>query len=165
MKKYHKESGFTLIEITMVVAIIGILSLFAVAQFDGRSTQLTYDSAVMRVLADIRYARDLAMTGGQGTRFVIDREYNRYAIQWADGTYVSNPMGGDDFIVQLGQKELHGVTITATGLSNDRLEFNRSGAPRNGGSTFTGDLHVLTLNAHKRITIRANTGFLAIADL
>ncbi len=159
------QAGFSLAELTVVVAIIGTLMGFAVARFSGGTSQISYNSAIAKVLSDIRYARDMAMTGGQGTRVYMDSYNNKYYLKWADGTYLKNPVGGGDFIIQLGQAELHGVVITGSGLSNGRLDFNRGGSPRNGGAGFSGDLLVVTLNAKKQIFIRANTGFLKIADL
>lgn len=158
-------NGFTLVELIVVIAVVGVLSYFAVASFTDSHGKLQYESLAQKVAADVRYARDLALSEGKGTRVFIDQGNNRYYLQWNDGTYIEKPIGGGNFIIQLGTGEFKGIQITGTGFSGGRLDFDTSGSPRNAGADFTGSLNLITLNNKKKIVVTANTGFLKIADL
>lgn len=160
-----KEAGFTLIELIVVILVVGILSYVAVANFEGTHGRLQYETMLRKMAADVRYARDLSMTSGQGVRFYIDETNNRYYLKWADGTYVQNPVGGGDFIIQLGAGKFGNVHITGTAFSAGRLDFNTGGVPSNAGNSFNGTLNLVTLNNQKRIVITANTGFLKIEEI
>ncbi len=79
---------------------------------------------------------------------------------------MQNPLGGGDFVVHLGMPgEFGAVQITATAFSDGgRLDFGTSGAPKNAGSSFEGELDLVTINNEKKIVITANTGYVRIED-
>ncbi len=159
-----KQSGFTLIELVIVISIIGIISYVAIANFDVSNTKLQYESALQKIVADVRYARELATTHGQGTYVYIDLVKNEYWLAWADGNKIQNPVKGGDFIIQLGTGNFNGVQITSTSFAG-RLDFDTGGSPLNNTNTFSGTLSLVTLNSSKQIVVYANTGFLKIEDL
>ncbi len=156
-----RQEGFTLVEIIAVIAILGIVSFFAVARFNESGTAVQSDIALKKILSDIQYARDLATTGGQGTRVYIDQSQNRYYLKWADDTYIKNPFGGSDFVVAFGSHEYQAIQIASTGFTGGRLDFNRSGLPLNGGVAFSGTKNVVTLNNGKGVWVTAGTGLLS----
>ncbi len=159
-----KVGGFTLLELVLVVAMLGILSYFAVAQFGDVFQRAQYGTLLKKITADVRYARDLAMTGGEGTQVHIDVQNNRYYLKWASGAFVQNPVGGGDFMIELGTDEFGAAEITGTSFGGGRLDFNSGGIPSNAGLTFSGRLRLLTLNDTKRILVTANTGLLQLED-
>ncbi len=162
-----KQSGFTLIELVIVISIIGIISYVAIANFDVSNTKLQYESALQKIVTDVRYARELATTHGQGTHVYIDPATNEYWFKWEDGNYIQNPVKGGDFVIQLGTGNFNGVQITASAFSGSlpRLDFDTGGSPLNNTNTFSGTLNLVTLNSSKKIVVYANTGFLKIEDL
>jgi len=165
MRALKAQHGFTLLELVVVVVIIGIVSYVAVSNYGESYTNVQYQTLIRKMASDVRYARELAITDGQGTSVFIDETNNRYYLKWADGSYIPNPMKGGDFIVQLGVGDLSQATITATSFSGGRLDFTRAGEPLNGGNSFTGALTLVELNQAVRITITANTGYLKIEEL
>lgn len=157
-------AGFTLLEVILVVVMLGILSYIAVAHFSDVLQRAQYGVMLRKIVADVRYARDLAMTGGQGTQVHIDVLSNKYYLRWASGAYVQNPVGGGDFVVALGKNEFGAAEITGTSFSGGRLDFSTGGIPSNAGAAFSGRLRLLTLNEAKRIMVTANTGLLQFED-
>lgn len=164
-KFLKNQKGFTLIELIVIVVIVGVLSYVVIANYSGTHNKLQYEAMIKKIAADVKYARSLALTEGKGARVYIDQANNRYYLKWDDGSYIKNPVGGKDFVVQLGQDKFSAVQITATAFSGGRLDFSTSGSPSNAGSSFAGELNLVSLNNAKKIMITANTGFIRIEDL
>lgn len=68
----RRASGFSLLEILMVMAIIAIASLLAVAVLNGGIDGLRLRSSAKEIAANLRYARAQALNTGQPQKFVID---------------------------------------------------------------------------------------------
>jgi len=163
---FKNQNGFTLIELTVVIVIVGILSYAVVANYTESHESLQINAITLKIASDVRYARDLALTEGRGSRVYIDLTNNQYYLKWDDESYMQNPMGGGDFVVPLGTPgEFGSVQITSTAFSGGRLDFGTSGSPSNAGSSFSGELILVSLNNEKKIVITANTGFVRIEDL
>jgi type II secretion system protein H len=161
----ENSSGFTLVEIIVVVVITGILSFIALASLSNHQTTFEYESIIKRIATDVRFAQQLAISEGRSARVYIDITNNRYYLKWDDGAYVKQPLGNADFIVQLGEGEFSSTNITSTAFTSGRLDFTTTGRPLNAGAEFAGELNLVTINNAKRIVINANTGFLRIEDL
>ena len=163
---FKNQNGFTLIELTVVIVIVGILSYAVVANYTESHERLQINAITLKIASDVRYARDLALTEGRGSRVYIDLTNNQYYLKWDDGSYMQNPLGGGDFVIQLGRPgEFGAVQITSTAFSGGRLDFGTSGTPKNAGNSFSGELILVSLNNEKKIVITANTGFVRIEDL
>ncbi len=163
---FKNQNGFTLIELTVVIVIVGILSYAVVANYTESHERLQINAITLKIASDVRYARDLALTEGRGSRVYIDLTNNQYYLKWDDESYMQNPMGGGDFVIPLGTPgEFGSVQITGTAFSGGRLDFGTSGSPRNAGNSFSGELILVSLNNEKKIVITANTGFVRIEDL
>lgn len=163
-QKATDQSGFTLIELTVILVIVGILSYIVIAKFADSHKKIQYETMIKKITSDVRFAQQLALTRGKGTQVFIDLPNNRYYLKWDDGTYVQNPVKGGNFVIQLGVGDFNEVQITGTGFTGGRLDFNRSGTPLNAGADFSGNLVLVSLNNTKRIVISANTGLMTIED-
>ncbi len=75
---FKNQNGFTLLELTVVIVIVGILSYAVVANFSDTHERIQIDAIVLKMASDVRYARDLALTEGRGTRVYIDLTNNQY---------------------------------------------------------------------------------------
>lgn len=163
---FKNQNGFTLIELIVVIVIVGILSYAVVANYTESHERLQINAITLKIASDVRYARDLALTEGMGSRVYIDLTNNQYYLKWDDESYMQNPMGGGDFVIRLGRPgEFGSVQITSTAFSGGRLDFGTSGSPRNAGNSFSGELILVSINNEKKIVITANTGFVRIENL
>ena len=141
------------------------ISVVVVANFGDAYERLQIDAILLKIASDVRYARDLALTEGRGSRVYIDVSNNKYYLKWDDESYMQNPIGGGNFVIQLGQGNFSKVQITGTDFSNGgQLDFGTSGAPKNAGASFQGELKLVSINDAKQVIITANTGFVRIED-
>jgi len=158
------QNGFSLLEVIVVVVIVGVLAYFSAANFGDSHSKLQNESVLKKMVSDVRYARELALTEGEKTRVYFDQTNNRYYLKWDNGNYIQNPGGGGDFIVQLGEGEFSQVNITSSAFSAGWLDFDTKGTPSNAGVSFSNELNLVSLSNSRSITITANTGFLQIEN-
>ncbi len=128
------RSGFTLIEILMVVAVLGIVGVTAVAYVGGRD-DLKVASAARRLVSGLQFAQNLAIAR-RVPHYVVDKNdwiavYTRDGATWVP---VEHPAGGGLIGVDISGKE--GVTrhdSTFDGLPV--LGFDATGQPFKAGIT------------------------------
>jgi len=146
-----KRDGFTLLELVLVVALLGILSVTAFIYFmDYRRSYL--EVAGQKARADIEYARSLAMTQ-KGTTFgvIFEKSTNRYIVYEGDPSHpIKDPMTRREKIVSLS--DYPGVYVYSSGY---KVEFNQYGAPTVGGG---GTVVLKRGDEERRITVLPYTG-------
>lgn len=156
--KWITESGFTLIELIIVIVLAGILTYVAATKMTGSVENIGQGVAIRKVASDARYAQQIAISEGNSVRFEVDVAHNRYALKWLDGSYLKMPVGLQDYVVQFGAGDYSGVNIISSEFVNDALEFNSSGDPLNGGSAYNGTLVLINLNNATSVEV-AGTGY------
>ena len=133
IKSKQVTSGFTLIELIVVLILVGVLSLYAASRFFS-TTSFDQAGFTQQSLAAIRYAQKLAIASGCDIRLTftatsidlhswIDTTNNRCdaAAPSATITPVSQP-GDGNFSIQAPT----GITLTA---SSAAFYFDRIGIP------------------------------------
>jgi len=68
----QKQAGFTVLEMVIVVAVLGILASVAVPNFMGWTPRYKLKSAVMEVAASLQYARMRAIKEDQNCTVTFD---------------------------------------------------------------------------------------------
>jgi len=85
MKMFNK-TGFTLIELMIVVAIMGILSAIAVPNFMHYMAERRLNGAARMVMSDLMNARTLAVTQNRNVQVTFQTSAGAYYIYDAAGT-------------------------------------------------------------------------------
>jgi prepilin-type N-terminal cleavage/methylation domain-containing protein len=114
LRKQMNQEGFTLIELMIVIAIIGILAAIAIPNFLSYR-QRSYNAAAN---ADIKNAYTAAQA---------------YFVDWSDGTITKDKLEDPD----VGFRESDGVTLTVNDGTMTSLEFTAT--HENGTRIFTVD--------------------------
>ncbi len=110
------QSGFTLVELVVVILLVGILSAVAIPRF-FKTSGFTERNATEEILIAFRYAQQLAMSRSGNIQMVIDG--NNYRIQEVGPpiTIVANPNGAGNYSVNLPG----GITASNTTITFDSL--------------------------------------------
>lgn len=140
-----RESGFTMLELTMVVVIVGILALIALPGFKYVTNSNRIATEVNGLLGDLQFARSEAVKEGQ-TVTVCASSGPLYTAcsgssNWAAGWIVFLDTNGDknhqnsEAIVRT-QPSLGGTdTFVANPAAFNAITFNRMGYASTGSAT------------------------------
>ena len=79
-----QEHGWSLTELLIVLAIIGILSVLAGPSYQTLTARLQARSATAEIASELRLARQLAMARRERLRVIFDRERRTITLQRAD---------------------------------------------------------------------------------
>ena len=141
----NSQTGFTLVELIIVIVVLGIMSAYAVMRYTSPA-EVTLPSQAQTMASNIRAVQTLATTSGRRIR--IDFTATRYTVSCVDG---ANPCPG--FYVDLE----NGVTLST--ISITPLDFNSLGQPLNSAGASTAASY--TLGGAKTVSVAALTGFVA----
>ena len=151
--RYHYNRGFTLVELTSIVIIVGILSAIALPKFFDTlkfSSRTYFDEA----LNSIRYAQKLAI--GMGCEVQVATTATSLTLAVRDScrtgnfnTTIKDPITRQDFIKTAPAN----VSIASTDMP---IYFDRLGRAHNSLGTITNA--TVSINS-KNIIIVGETGF------
>ncbi len=92
-RQFRHRNGFSMIELMVVIAIIGIVMVMVLPQFAARQTQQRIRAGAMAIGQDFRQIRERALALGQGYQVVTTDNYHYRVV---------NP-NGDTTVYRLGQ--------------------------------------------------------------
>ena len=141
MSKNIKEIsfGFTLLEVMIVVALLGIVLAIAVPSINSTLDEMKLDSAAQEIVTAIHYAQSLAIKEGvaYGVEFFPGTDSFR-CYQKATDLTIYNPLDKKPYVVDFaGEGHLQGVGLSTT-FGNNEVEFNSLGESSVGGSIILG---------------------------
>ena len=136
--KRNNSKGFTLVEIIIVVVILGIAAVLAVPTLSN-AADIQVRSAANRIAADLDYAKNLAITHQRTYSIVFNPSGEAYEIQDESGSPVSNPLTGNDFVVDFStDNRLNRVDLVSADFDSDSsntMTFDYLGSPYSGTDT------------------------------
>lgn len=125
-----RRGGFTLLELTIVVLLVGILAAAAAPRIGEAVTRQQADAAARRIKADLEWARRSARLAGLSRTVAVNVTTNRY-----DMAGIADPNHpGQTYGVDLGQTG-YAVTLAsvtpppAQGSSTTNITFDMYGRP------------------------------------
>jgi len=176
------ESGFSLIELMLVVGIAGVVTAMAVVQIGSSRQAYKGDAAMRVVLAQFNQARELAITQRRFIRLTFDTTANQLSVVREDTTATTTTLavlgfeGGAKFTLMTGVPDTpdafgrtaatsftssNGTFPSATGSTNvvkfspDGTLVDWNGRAAN-GTIFTGITGTTT--SARAVTILGSTG-------
>ncbi|MFW5681483.1 MAG: pilus assembly FimT family protein [Phycisphaeraceae bacterium] len=122
MRSRRSRSAFTLVEILIVVAILGIVSAIALPTLSGTAESKLRGAARMLV-ADLSVAQAQSMTDGENLRVVVfDTDDNAYriAIAGSPETAIQDPIRKQPYLNRFGE----GRASHLAGVEIDSVDFD-----------------------------------------
>jgi type IV fimbrial biogenesis protein FimT len=155
----QRNSGFTMLELVIVIVIVGILAAISIPSFKYVTTANRTTAEVNALLGDMQFARSEAIKEGQ-TVTVCSSSTGTSCIgssggtAWQNGWIVFLDSNGNKTVdtgeaILRWQKAFSSTdTFTASAASFYATTFNREGyAPTGVGTTITINLHDSTNNS------------------
>ena len=155
MKSQFDDSGFSFVELILIISIIGILSMIAIPKFGNLLNDVSEKAVAERIVEDLNFIRNYAISHHDTTWMVVDDTQNQYAL-YVGPTSGSRTLIPDPQTLELDTLDLdedyEGVSITSVSFGgSSEVSFNRWGTPSSGGT--------IVLNSGSRtITLVAETG-------
>ena len=125
-----ERAGFTLLELMVVLAIIGLLAVIAGPRFAGALPGAELDSGARQLVSGLREARSRAVSRNRSVPFILGGGANRYSIG-ARGRSAALPEN-------LGITLWTGLT-EVTGANQGAIRFFPDGSSTGGRLELTGE--------------------------
>ena len=149
-KKYVYSSGFSLIELIVVIVLIGIFTTMALTRTDTGLTTIKEQIAIDQITNDIDLARSMAFARNEAIIIMFDKDQESYGVYDNSGIITTFPNSDNNGIISLDNSYLRNVDIKNVNFSGlSSLQFQPLGDPISGGT--------IELNT-KTITIESVTG-------
>ena len=152
-RRNRRHAGFTLVEMTLVLAIMAILAGIAVPRFASALANHRAESAAARIVADLELAARLARTASTDQVVAFDVGLNRYCLKGVPN--LDHPER--DYEIYLAD-EPYGATLVSADFGGDgEVSFDMYGLPDTGGK--------LTLSVGdcvQKISLVAETGIASL---
>jgi len=139
-KRNKKYSGFTFMELMIVIAIIGILSTISIVSFNQTRKRANVDTSADELASAISLAKEYSLQGkmpqgensicGYGFRFTSTTEYKIFyysdkTLSVTDKDYCKIKANLVDSNVSVYTQKLKtGVTLTSPNISSTKIYFN-----------------------------------------
>jgi len=167
-----KTKGFTVIEVIVAITIVGLLAAVARPQVMGALQNFKLNAAAVKMLSDIRYARELALSRHSTYGIEVNAASNYYQIFSLTGgvkTVLTDPGTRKSMTIDFDLlPQYSGVTIGAVDLCQSGgcgtvdLRFDSFGAPSDSAGTAMASAATVALRAGgvtKTVTIHQQTAF------
>ncbi len=155
-----RRSAMSLIEVTLVIFVIGILAAVAAPRFADSVRAIRLEAAARQLAAHIDYIRSVAINEGRTTELVCDNILHTYG-----STSVDSPeLTGKLLNVSMQQDFDPTFTLTADFDATTRLSFDFEGVPHVGATAMTqGTIEVGSGSDKFAVMIAAGTGATSVA--
>lgn len=144
-----KQGGFTLIELTLVIIVAGILATIATVAFRGESLNVNGQAELLA--SDIRYIQFLSMTLNTSYRINL-LGGNQYSFSSADGAtpVIHLSYGGSSVSLQPNM-----ALTWSVNLPNNYILFDRHGVPYvdNSGTALTSSATITLTGSNGSVSI------------
>ena len=164
--------GYTLVEMVLAILVVGIMAGIAVPKVTAALQNFRLNAAAGKMLADIRYARELALSRHGTYGIEVDTANNLYKIFSLAGgikTVITDPRDQKSMIINFStSSEYQGVTLGTVALCQNGgcpstdLRFDSFGAPSDSSGTAMASSVTIPLSAGgvtKTVTIYQATAF------
>ena len=156
--RLKRNSGFTILEVVTVLAILGIISALAVSTISINIDDTKRDEQLNILKAHLRYAQTRAMNSDSkwGIKFDTTTNSKYWLYKGTDQTTKIRLPGeekkdNEDKLVIMSNLSITSIV--------DFVAFNTLGSPVDAeGDLLTTDITIIT--SGEAITIKANTGFI-----
>lgn len=122
--------GFTLVDLTITVLIMGLVAATASPKFAALLTSYTAEAAARRVAADLNYAASAAAQTSQSVTVTFDVSGDSYSVAGVD----SPDHPGAAWVVSLTTGGTNVDLVSADFAASQTVTFNAYGRPNNPGS-------------------------------
>ena len=154
MMSPKSNTGFSIIELVLVMAILGILSAITVPKIGNIISDINEKAVSERIIEDLSYLRNLAVSSHDTTWMVVNQAQNQYGLyvgpDAGSRVLLADPQSGDTFILDL-DSAYNNISISSVNFGGgSEISFNWWGTPSSGGS--------IVLNSSRTITVVSETG-------
>jgi len=130
MTSRRTARAFSLLEVVLVLALIGIVAAIAVPRHASALARYRAESAARRIAADLEYARSLAESSSSHQIIVFDTAADTYTLVGRSDP--DDP--GQTYTVVLDESPYH-ATLAAAGFGGTaKVAFDGFGMPSAGGA-------------------------------
>ena len=149
-KNCSNSSGFSMIELIIVVMLIGIFTAMALTRTDTGLTTIREQIAIDQITNDIDLARSMAFAQNEAITIIFDKNQESYGVYNGSGIIKDFPNSNSDGIISLDNSYLRNLDIKEVSFGGSaNLQFQPLGDPISVGT--------IVLNT-KTITVEPITG-------